>query len=153
MTAPDLRHGAPRRWDSELDGIRWLPRLIDKARAAQAGTLGTYLYGQSPLDRSLLRALGSRYRDFSEIIASTSTDSDVLAALIARNPNAVESGRAWSATLHRRQRLFLFVLDVDDGRISGPLRHLKGPSNVLSDALTWTVKRVWPAKAPNPKAP
>ena len=58
MEARDLTVVPPRRWSESLGGITWLPRLIDKARAALNGTLGSYLYGQSPMDRGLLKQLG-----------------------------------------------------------------------------------------------
>ncbi|MDP9111911.1 MAG: DUF5069 domain-containing protein, partial [Candidatus Eremiobacteraeota bacterium] len=74
----DLTAGPPRRWTRELDGIRWLPRLIDKTRAALAGTLGDYLYGQSPVDRALLRALGLGYRDFTAIVMQSANDDAVI---------------------------------------------------------------------------
>jgi len=35
----DLSQGPPRRWNEEIGGIKWLPRLIDKTRAALAGKL------------------------------------------------------------------------------------------------------------------
>ena len=36
----DLGQHPPRRWSETLAGMIWLPRLIDKVRAFQAGTLG-----------------------------------------------------------------------------------------------------------------
>lgn len=50
----DLSQQSPRRWSDTLAGIMWLPRLIDKVRAFQAGTLGTYAY-PSALDQSFMR--------------------------------------------------------------------------------------------------
>lgn len=73
MQVRDLRHESPRRWNEQLDGVAWLPRFIDKARAALHGTLGAYLYGQSPVDRDFLHTLGISHRVFAEIVASTPT--------------------------------------------------------------------------------
>lgn len=146
MQAKDLRSEPPRRWNERLGGIPWLPRLIDKARAAHAGTLGAYLFGQSPMDRSCLRALGLRHRDIAAIVASAGNDDDVLAALVARDPLAIEQGRAWGEDFARRHRLFLFVIDIDDG-YAGALRPFKPVLNVLSNSLTWVMKRVWPSRA------
>ena len=116
MNAKNLSVETPRRWTDELDGIRWLPRLIDKARAAMAGSLGDYLYGQSPIDHGLLRALGLSYRDFSGIVRGAGGDDDaVLTALKRRVPDGVERARAWSKTLPSRYRLLLFLVDLDDG--------------------------------------
>jgi hypothetical protein len=40
--ATDLAHEEPPPMDAKLAGYPWLPRIIDKARASHAGTLGTY---------------------------------------------------------------------------------------------------------------
>lgn len=142
---PDLRSGAPRRWSEELGGVRWLPRLIDKARAARAGTLGDYLFGQSPMDRDLLNRLGLRHRDFFAIVAVAEDDAAVLRALEAR-PAALERARAWSERIPRTHWLFLAMIDIDDGYAGGALRALKRPANLLSGAFTRTVKRLRPVR-------
>ena len=74
----------PRRWNETLDGIRWLPRLIDKARMAQRGELGAYLFGHSPVDIGLLRRLGLTTSEFAQIVAVNPDDEGVLAALRLR---------------------------------------------------------------------
>lgn len=142
----DLRDRPPRRWSEELGGIRWLPRLIDKARAARAGTLGDYLFGQSPMDRDLLDRLGLRHRDFYAIVGEAGGDDAVLRAIEARDPAALERARRWSDELAATHRLFLAIIDLDDGYAGGPLRALKGPANLLSGILMRTVKRLWPAR-------
>ena len=143
----DLRREPPRRWSEQVGGIRWLPRLIDKTRCALQGTLGSYLFGQSPVDRALLERLGLSHRDFAEIVAHARDDDAVLAELRARDPKGVARARAWSDTLPQRSRIFLFMIDVDDGYVDGGWRLLKGPANVASAALTWTMKRLWPSGA------
>lgn len=147
MQAPDLTVDTPRRWSDELGGIRWLPRLIDKARAAVAGTLGDYWYGQSPIDRSLLRALGISYSDLTRIVRKAGDDDEaVLAALQARNPQGIELARKWSERLPKRHPLFLFLIDLDDGYGGGPLRAVRGAVRALSGLLTRYVRYRWPAK-------
>ncbi|HET9029615.1 MAG TPA: DUF5069 domain-containing protein [Candidatus Aquilonibacter sp.] len=150
MQAMDLRARPPRRWNARIDGIPWLPRLIDKTRAAQAGTLGAYLFGQSPMDRECLHAFGLGHREFARIVAASPTDEAVLAALIDRDPAALERARRWSDGFERRHAAFLFVIDLDDGYLPGPWQALKPVSNLLANALTWTVKRVWPSRAIEP---
>ncbi|HEY8313415.1 MAG TPA: DUF5069 domain-containing protein [Candidatus Baltobacteraceae bacterium] len=147
MQALDLTAGPPRRWTEELGKIRWLPRLIDKTAAALAGTLGDYLYGQSPVDRGLLRAFGLRYGEFTKIVAGADDDAAVLEALQARVPAGVERARAWSAALPRTHGLFLFVLDLDDGYLGGGWRVLKAPTNLVANAFTRWLKRRFPSKA------
>ena len=146
MQAKDLRVEPPRRWSERAGDIPWLPRLIDKTRAAQAGTLGAYLFGQSPIDRSCLRALGLRHREFAQMVASAGDDSQVLSAIEAARPGALDHARAWGERLPRRHGLFLFCIDVDDGYV-GHLRLFKPPINALTFALTWTIKRLWPSRA------
>lgn len=148
MNARDLRVGPPRRWSETTFGIPWLPRLIDKARAAHAGTLGLYLFGQSPLDGSCLRALGMGHRGFAKIVAAADDDDAVIAAIDARDPQALARGREWGRTLARRQALFLAVLDIDDG-YSPALRALRPVIVVAANAVSWTAKRLWPTKAPS----
>ena len=151
MNAPDLRLGPPRRWNVEIDGIAWLPRLIDKTRAALAGTLGTYLYGQSPIDRQLLTSLQIRYRDFSEIVRSAASDQAVVEALAARDPQALDRARAWTVRLPNQWRTFLVLLDVDDGYKPG-LGWAKRPVNWATDAFCNTVKAIWPSHAIKPRS-
>lgn len=147
MEAKDLRSEPPRRWNVRVDGIPWLPRLIDKARAAQAGTLGAYLFGQSPMDRSLLHTAGIGHREFARIVAGSPADEAVLAAIAARDPQALERLRSWSDGFERRHAAFLYVIDLDDGYGGGPLRALKPLVNLLANGLTWAVKRVSPSRA------
>ncbi len=99
-TAKDLRTEPPRRWSEEIEGIAWLPRMIDKTRAAINGTLGNYLYGQSPIDRGMLRALGISYKEFTTIVRrSAGSDDKVFVMLQLRNPEGIELARRWSAAV------------------------------------------------------
>lgn len=145
MYAQDLRSAPPRRWNVRIGEIPWLPRLIDKARAAQAGTLGAYLFGQSPMDRACLRALGLGHREFARIVAANPNDEGVLRALDERDPGALERARAWGSGLPQRHAAFLFLIDLDDGYLTGPLRPLKPLVNLFANSFTWAVKRIWPS--------
>lgn len=144
---PDLRNAPPRRWSESLGQIRWLPRLIDKTRAALCGNLGDYLFGQSPLDRELLRSLGLRHREFARIVRDAPDDGDVLAALQARSPEGVRAARAWSDTLTRRHWFYLFLIDLDDGYLTGAWQLLGVPLRWTSGVFARAVKRVWPSRA------
>lgn len=140
----DLSTAPPRRWSDALGGIAWLPRLIDKTAAALDGTLGTYLYGQSPIDRGLLRALGLSHRDFAAVVDGARDDAAVLEALGARESASLERARAWSAALPAKYGAFLWLLDVDDGYRTSPLR---GAIAVCADAVARSAKRLWPSRA------
>lgn len=147
MQAKDLRVTPPRRWSDELGGIRWLPRIVDKARAAICGTLGDYLYGQSPMDRSFLRALGLKYKEFTGIVREAGdNDERVLALLEERAGEGLTVARRWSEGLHRRHKSFLFLLDLDDGYYGGPLQALRSVVRVLAGLLTRYVRYRWPAR-------
>ena len=104
----------PRRWSETVDGIAWLPRLIDKARMAQAGSLGAYLFGHSPFDAAMLDRLGTTTDEFAAIVARTSNDAEVLAALRARGFDEARV-RRWSARLPRTARFYAPLWDLDDG--------------------------------------
>lgn len=133
----------PRRWSDQLGGIYWLPRLTDKARSALDGKLGGYLYGQSPMDKGLLAQLGLSHRDFAVIVKNAADDDAVLAALSARDPEALARARTWSDELPARHKAFLRLMDLDDGYV-GNARRI---SNVFTNAFTALVKRVLPSHA------
>jgi hypothetical protein len=146
MQARDLTIVPPRRWSDALDGITWLPRLIDKARAGLNGTLGSYLYGQSPMDRGLLEQLGLSHRAFAVIVKNSADDEAVLAALKAHDAEAVERARRWTdVEIPHRHKLFLTLMDLDDGYV-GP-KTLKSVGNVASNAFCALVKRALPSDA------
>ena len=56
--AKNLAQEEPAPMDAQLAGYPWLPRIIDKARASQAGTLGTYYRYPCPIDTACLSLLG-----------------------------------------------------------------------------------------------
>ena len=107
----------PRRWSETLGGIRWLPRLIDKARMSQRGELGAYLLGNSPVDMALLRRLGVTTAQFAAIVAASSDDEAVLAALRARG---YDEGRLerWSQRLPMRHPWIIGLIDLDEGYLA-----------------------------------
>jgi hypothetical protein len=143
--AKDLRTAPPRRWNETVEGIYWLPRLIDKARAAMAGTLGDYLYGQSPMDRGLLAVLGLSHRQFAELVREAPDDMAVLAALAQRDPDAIARARAWSDPLPREHKLFFWFIDIDDGYRRTTWVH---PLVVLgAKVVSRAAKRLWPSRA------
>lgn len=115
MTSTDLQRGSPPRWCDAIEGIVWLPRLAAKVRAHDAGTLGTYLLGQSPIDDEFLRAAKLRYADFIAIVRAASDDAAVLAAIGARSPGAFERLQLWSLEMPVRRRTMLRLIDLDDG--------------------------------------
>lgn len=106
----------PRRWNTELDGIRWLPRLIDKARMSQRGELGNYLLGHSPVDHALLTRMGLTTEQFSEIVRQSPDDAAVLDAIRARGWDEARV-RRWSARFASTYRTYIVLWDIDEGYV------------------------------------
>ncbi len=145
--APDLRSAAPRRWSETLDGIRWLPRLIDKTRAQHAGTLGSYLFGQSPVDAEVLAVLGMDYATWSRIVRDSPDDGALIARLRAEFPDGVRRLCRWSDELPQRRGWHMRVLDYDDGYLETPLtRALRGPAHALFAPLASLLRRAMPVR-------
>jgi quercetin dioxygenase-like cupin family protein len=88
--------------DATLDGYAWLPRMIDKSRAARAGTLGGGVH-PCPVDRRCLALLGIDVEPFGDIVARSADDAEVLARLRAAGiPSAKEAwfdAPAWEDAL------------------------------------------------------
>jgi quercetin dioxygenase-like cupin family protein len=84
---PDLRP-----MDATLEGYAWLPRMIDKSRAARAGTLGTTRH-PCAVDRRCLALLGIDVETFGDVVARSAGDADVLAGL--RTAGIASAEAAW----------------------------------------------------------
>jgi len=147
MTSTDLKSGSPPRWSDAVDGIVWLPRLAAKVRAHDAGTLGTYLLGQSPVDDEFLKTAQLQYADFIAIVRASADDAAVLVAIGAASPGAIERLRLWSLEMPVRRRTFLRLLDIDDGYDRPPW--LNAPVvlfNLLLAPLIVLARKVRPLK-------
>jgi hypothetical protein len=92
LRTKDLALEEPRPMDEELAGYAWLPRMIDKARAKDAGTLGDLMH-PCPVDQNALRLLGVDPLVFREIASSARTAADVLSGLAAVGARSAEE--AW----------------------------------------------------------
>ncbi|MBI3597040.1 MAG: DUF5069 domain-containing protein [Nitrospirae bacterium] len=100
----DLTRQFPRSPRERLGGYAHLARMIDKARAKAAGTVGEYIY-PCPLDHMLLEFLKIDPNAFYEAVQNQD-DRELLAWLnndaTARSPEEVE---AWNQTfLNRKPR-------------------------------------------------
>ena len=88
--AKDLSVESPRPMDETLDGYVWVPRMLDKARASRAGTLGDYMY-PCPIDQTCQARLGVDADTVADL-ATRLDDQGVLAALRERGiPSAEEA--------------------------------------------------------------
>lgn len=99
MTPLDLTKSAPRYSREEIDGLVFLPRTIDKARATlPGGNLGDYLFrGYST---QMLEQLGANPDEFVAAVAAAASDADVVAWLRAHVDTAQYA--RWNAYLLAR---------------------------------------------------
>jgi hypothetical protein len=74
----DLSREEPAPMDAKLGGYPWLPRIIDKARASQAGTLGDYYRYPCPIDAACLALLGIDDDTFRETANRAADDHGVI---------------------------------------------------------------------------
>ena len=88
MTPLDLTQRPPRPLRAELDGIAYLPRAIDKARASlPGGDLGVYLIMSDEvvtMSAMFYRKMGTTADEFAGVVASAEDDHAVAAWLRAR---------------------------------------------------------------------
>jgi hypothetical protein len=102
MTALNLSTEYPRSPKQQLGGYVHLCRMIDKARAKSAGTIGEYIY-PCPLDQALLEFLGIGGDAFYEAV-KTRADRDILDWLTqhaeARSPKEIGG---WNTTFLSRK--------------------------------------------------
>jgi hypothetical protein len=148
MNATDLKSGSPPRWSDAIEGVVWLPRLAAKVRAHDAGTLGTYLLGQSPVDDEFLKTAQLSYADFIAIVRASSDNAAVLAGVGAASPGAVDRLRLWSLEMPVRRGLMMRLLDIDDGYdrpawLTVPV----AAGNALLGPLIGLLRKVRPLKA------
>ena len=103
--AKNLEHEEPAPMDAKLAGYPWLPRMIDKARASKAGTLGTYYRYPCPIDAACLDLLGIDAGTFRTIASRAIDDQAVieeLATIGARVDQVVDFDPVQlNAELHR----------------------------------------------------
>jgi hypothetical protein len=86
--AKNLALEDPAPMDAKLAGYPWLPRMIDKARASHAGTLGTYYRYPCPIDAACLDLLGIDADAFLEIATEAVDGQAVIDQLAAIGASA-----------------------------------------------------------------
>ncbi len=95
--ATDFRSGSdfPRRGRTALDGILWLARVADKARAQAAGTIHDYIY-PCPMDRGVFEHWQITAADFDHAVRSNPTDDGLVTWLRSRvGPAKIEAANHW----------------------------------------------------------
>ena len=94
--APNLTQRPPRSPRVRLGGYTILPRILDKARASLAGTLGDYKFN-NPLDNVLFGFAGVTADAFLAKVKTGAGDFDMLQWFSAQAKKAPHEIAAWSA--------------------------------------------------------
>jgi hypothetical protein len=95
--ATDFRDGKtfPRRGRDSIEGVLWLARVSDKARAAAAGTIFDYIY-PCPIDQGMMERWGITPEQFNAAIKAHATDAELLQWLRERTtPAKIEAANRW----------------------------------------------------------
>jgi hypothetical protein len=97
----DLRTQFPRSPKEQLDGYAHVARIIDKARAHNAGLLGEYIYN-CPMDQSWFQFTGVTAEAFAEAVKSR--DDRQMAEWIQEKakPHSASEIEAWNRALLSR---------------------------------------------------
>jgi len=119
----DLTKTFPRRPTAQLNGIVWLPRLIDKARAKLANSLGEYIYNCGS-DQFFFAFTGLTADGFLEAVRNAADDAAVVAWFTAHaRPLTAEETKRFNAEFAARgpdtpgARTWFQAIDADEGRI------------------------------------
>lgn len=81
LRTKNLADEEPALMGDTLAGYAWLPRMIDKARASQAGLLGAYFKYPCPIDRHCLLLIQLSSDRFAEIATAANTGDEILRRL------------------------------------------------------------------------
>ncbi|MBC5798948.1 MAG: DUF5069 domain-containing protein [Candidatus Eremiobacteraeota bacterium] len=117
--ATDFRSGTdfPRRGREEFGGYLWLLRLIDKARAAAAGTIHDYIY-PCPMDQGVMERWGITAADFDAAVRTHGSDDAIVQWLRARVDAA--HGAAANRWLLEEKAANLDRQDAEEGAAASP---------------------------------
>lgn len=100
LNQPDLTQYPPRSVRVRLGGYAHLPRLLDKARAVNAGTAGDFKYN-CPLDRHFFAFTGISHVKMLAAIKRAKSDTEMLAWVGRHTKRQPHEIAAWSAWLEQ----------------------------------------------------
>jgi Domain of unknown function (DUF5069) len=95
--ATDFRDGKtfPRRGREAIGDALWLARIVDKARAAKAGTIHDYIY-PCPMDKGVLERWGVSVEEFEDAIGKDPSDGGMFRWLLEHTtPDQIHEANAW----------------------------------------------------------
>jgi hypothetical protein len=127
----DLTKRPPRSPRVRLGGYVILPRMLDKGRAAVAGTVGEFKYA-CPLDQRFLDLVGVDPEALKKQLAAGKTDGEVLEWIEANGKRKPSTGEilAWSMAQEQRG-----PADVDSREYFNELHKTIAPKR--EDITTW----------------
>lgn len=109
IVAKDLTTDVPRSPYDQIEGISWLPRVIDKVRALNAGKIGEYTPFPCGGDKRFLGEAGVEPDAFKAQVDAGKTDEEIGAWFKAQvTPEAAERLAA-----HRQGMVSVAVTDPD----------------------------------------
>jgi len=114
--------------NDELEGLPWLPRMLQKARRAEAsrasGTdmMNGYLYGDNDfVDAQLLAFLRANDADVSAVVRAYDDDAEAASVIVRRSGRSPNEIRVFATSF--RKRLFNFApTEADEGRLGNGVR-------------------------------
>ena len=78
MSQPPIeRPFRPRARDVTVDGVPWIARMSDKAKAFAGGYIDEYIY-PCPIDKRVLGELGISADEFMRIATTSDTDAELV---------------------------------------------------------------------------
>lgn len=112
----------PRSGLDSIEGVVWLPRLIDKARRAELSSTGRlcdgYCYGSNDfIDGKLLGFLRTNDITVSSILRSHS-DDEAARIIVSDSGRTPDECKRFSRTLQRKFLNFA-LMEADEGRLTG----------------------------------
>ena len=106
-----------------IEGLSWLPRLLQKARRAESAQSGRlvdgYCYGDNDfIDKQLIAFLRTDDVTISALVREHPADADVARVLVEQSGRTPAECAAFDKTFRRKNFNFI-LLEADEGRLRG----------------------------------
>lgn len=129
-----------------MAGLIWLPRIIDKVRAFQAGTLGAYAY-PSLTDRLFMRKFRLTPVLLEQTVRATLNDELIAERLHQASGLSQNTIAASSDAFEEKYLLVFAILDGDDGYTRG----MGYPIPRFLQPFFWNWYKAWAPRRPQPR--
>ena len=113
----------PPRWNLELRGLLFLPRMLEKGRRVVAGErhdrnlMNGYLFGRFDYaDRGMLKFLRTTETRILDLLRQSEDDAVVARLLLEASGRSEAEIQAWNRRFRTLNALFLAMWDADEGR-------------------------------------